>query len=115
MNTQGIDLSRNPSLRNIIFGPNSSQRIVKILGTAAPSLERVYMQLPPDYFDFPSLSRILMGDASALRHTKIFLFNLDLGTRDAIVGLLEDVTKQRGRVQVRDHEILLRDFRPEFM
>ncbi|KAJ6548121.1 hypothetical protein DFH09DRAFT_1169827 [Mycena vulgaris] len=115
MNAQGIDLSKNPNLKTIIFGSNSSQWIVKILDTAAPTLERVYMQLPSDYFDFPNLSRIFMVEGSALRHTEIVLSNLDLGTRSAIIGWLEDATNEPGHVQFRDHEISLRDLSPEFM
>ncbi|KAF7333421.1 APH domain-containing protein [Mycena venus] len=115
MNAEGIDLSKNPNLKNIIFGPNSSQWIVKILDTAAPALERVYMQLPSDYFDFPSLTRIFMGEGSGLRRTGIILSNLDLGACSAIIGWLEDTTNEPGRIQVRDHEISLRDLRPEFM
>ncbi|KAF7349094.1 APH domain-containing protein [Mycena venus] len=62
MNVQGTDLSKNPNLKKIIFGPNSSQWIVKILVTATPTLELVYMQLSPDYSDFPSLRRIFMTE-----------------------------------------------------
>ncbi|KAJ6585998.1 hypothetical protein B0H19DRAFT_1250741 [Mycena capillaripes] len=114
MNAEGIDLSKNPNLKTIIFGSNSSLWIVKILDTAAPTLERVYMQLPSDYSDFPSLTRIFMGN-SALRRTGIILSKLDLGTRSAITGWLEDAANPPGRIQIRDHEISLRDFRPEFM
>ncbi|KAF7333410.1 hypothetical protein MVEN_02356800 [Mycena venus] len=99
-NAEGIDLSKNPNLKNIIFGPNSSQWIVKILDTAAPALD---------------LSRIFMGKGSALRRTGIVLSNLDLSARSAIIGWLEDATNEPGRIQVRDHEISLRDLRPEFM
>ncbi|KAF8156365.1 hypothetical protein K438DRAFT_1986788 [Mycena galopus ATCC 62051] len=92
MNAHETDLSKNPNLKNIIFGPNSSPWIVKILATAAPTLERVYMQLPSDYFDFPSLRRIFMMEGSALRRTEIVLWNIDLGTRATTMGWLEDAT-----------------------
>lgn len=115
INAQGTDLSKNPNLKNIIFGPNSSQWIIKILVTATPTLEHVYMQLPSDYGDFPSLRRIFMMEDSALRRTEIVLLNTDLGTRGAIMEWLEDATSKPGRVRFRDHGISLRNFRPEFM
>jgi hypothetical protein len=115
MNAQAIDLSKNPNLKTIIFGPNSSQWIVEILNTvpAAAPLQRVHMQLPADYDDFPSLNRIFMGEGSPLRRTAIVLSNLDPGTRSAITEWLEDEPR---RVQIRDDdEISLREFRPEYM
>jgi hypothetical protein len=73
------------------------------------------MQLAPDYHDFPGIRRIFMGERSTLPCAEIVLFDLELDTRSAIMARLGDLAKEPGRVQVRDDEISLRDFRSEFL
>ncbi|KAJ7057007.1 hypothetical protein C8F01DRAFT_1153047 [Mycena amicta] len=101
MNAEDIDLSKNPNLKSIVFEPNSSPWIVKVLDTAAPTLEHVYMQLPSDFSDLGVLGRIFMLESSP--------------SAAKIIRWREDSTDQPERIQVRDHEISLRDFRLEYM
>ncbi|KAJ7670102.1 hypothetical protein DFH06DRAFT_160987 [Mycena polygramma] len=106
--SEDIDLSKNPNLKTIIFENNSSECVVKMLNTAAPTLERVYMQPPPEDLDFLSLRRLFLQEGSALRRTEV-VFS---GARCANTEWLE--TEPR-RIQVQDEKVSLRDFRPEFM
>ncbi|KAJ6482286.1 hypothetical protein C8R47DRAFT_1133546 [Mycena vitilis] len=106
-NVEDIDLSKNPNLKTIIFENISSERIVNILNTAAPALERVYVQPPPEDLDFLSRRRMFMQEGSALRRTEI-VFSGTLASTEGLGSGLH-------RIQVQDETVSLRDFRPEFM
>ncbi|KAJ7094905.1 hypothetical protein C8R43DRAFT_266228 [Mycena crocata] len=117
VNTQGIDLSKNPHLKIIIFDANSSQWIIEILNTAVcVPLECVHMELPMDYADFHSLGSIFMAEGSALRRTEINLSRLALATFSAATEWLEEMNLNHpDRVRVRERGVTLREFRPDFM